>query len=144
MSKDIIKRLRAAEFVSFVCEDAEASIADFDLAKQAARTIAALQEQLADARAFLADFAAHDFVAEPAPPLRHPADELDPLTDAMAVWAWQDDAREIAAQRATQPPRADRVMAVLPPPPLPGPTPRQLFQPATVQAARLRKHGEPQ
>jgi len=46
MSKDIIKRLRAAEFVSFVCEDTEASVADFELAKQAARTIAALQEQI--------------------------------------------------------------------------------------------------
>lgn len=46
MSKDIIKRLRAAEFVSFVCEDAEASVADFELAKQAARTIATLQEQI--------------------------------------------------------------------------------------------------
>ena len=35
-------------------------------------------------------------------------------------------------------PRADRVMSVLPSPTLPGPTPRQLFQPVTAQAARLR------
>ena len=39
-------------------------------------------------------------------------------------------------------PRAARVMAVLPSQPLPGQTPRQLFQPVTAQAARLRKHGE--
>ena len=40
-------------------------------------------------------------------------------------------------------PRTARVMAVLPSPPLPGPSaPRQLFQPVTAQAARLRKHGE--
>ena len=44
---------------------------------------------------------------------------------------------------AAQPPRADRVMSVLPSQPLPGPiVPRQFFQPATAQAARLRKHGE--
>ena len=42
-------------------------------------------------------------------------------------------------------PRADRVMSALPSPPLPGPSaPRQLFQPVTAQAARLRKHGETQ
>ena len=39
---------------------------------------------------------------------------------------------------AAHEPRAARVMAVLPPPPLPGPTPRQLFQPVAAQAARLR------
>ena len=39
-------------------------------------------------------------------------------------------------------PRTARVMAVLPSQPLPGQTPRQLFQPVTAQAARLRKHGE--
>ena len=43
---------------------------------------------------------------------------------------------------AAQPPRADRVMSAIPSPTLPGPTPRQLFQPVTAQAARLRKHGE--
>ena len=49
----------------------------------------------------------------------------------------------IAAAR--QLPRTARVMAVLPSQPLPGPlVPRQLFQPVTAQAARLRKHGETQ
>ena len=46
---------------------------------------------------------------------------------------------------AAHEPRTARVMAVLPSQPLPGPiAPRQLFQPVTAQAARLRKHGETQ
>ena len=53
-------------------------------------------------------------------------------------------AAALAIQRArilaaAHEPRADRVMSVLPSPPLPGPlVPRQLFQPVTAQAARLR------
>jgi len=51
---------------------------------------------------------------------------------------------DLATQRArilaaAHEPRTARVMAVLPSQPLPGPlVPRQLFQPVTAQAARLR------
>ena len=50
------------------------------------------EDKLAEALAFIAEFAAERFPAEPAAPIRHPADELDPVTDAMAVWTWQQDA----------------------------------------------------
>jgi hypothetical protein len=56
-----------------------------------ARLIAAAPDLLA----FIADFAAERFPAESAAPIRHPADELDPVTDAMTVWSWQQDAAQL-------------------------------------------------
>jgi hypothetical protein len=51
-------------------------------------------EKLAETMAFLADFAKEPFPAVPMS-FRHPADEPDPLTEAVAVWAWQDDAKTV-------------------------------------------------
>ena len=50
------------------------------------------EQKLAEVLAFLADFAAEKFPAEPSAPISHPADELDPVTDALTLWAWQQDA----------------------------------------------------
>ena len=45
--------------------------------------------------AFIADFASAKFDSLPLPLVRYPADEPDPVTDAMPVWSWQDDAKEL-------------------------------------------------
>ena len=54
--------------------------------------LSATRKKLAEVLDFLEDFAAAKFPAEPAAPISHPADELDPVTDALTVWAWQQDA----------------------------------------------------
>ena len=56
-----------------------------------ARLIAAAPDLLA----FLADFVAEKFPAEPTPHVRHPEDEPDAVTDAETVWAWQQDAARL-------------------------------------------------
>lgn len=57
--------------------------------------LARLQSDNDRLRGFIADFAREGFDALPMPHVRHPADEQDPVTDAMTVWAWQDDARAV-------------------------------------------------
>lgn len=69
-------------------------------------SIGELSKKLAQARTenqemrdFILEFAEADFapVRTPIPP-RHPADELDPVTDLRYVQAFQDDARALAAK----------------------------------------------
>lgn len=51
-------------------------------------------------RAFIEDFASTDFEqVRPSNPPRHPADELDPVTDWLHVVTWQEDARAALAQK---------------------------------------------
>lgn len=66
-----------------------------DEARRFLRERDALRAEVERLRAFITEFAAADFAAEPLPPKRHPEDEVDPVTDAAQVWAWQDDARGV-------------------------------------------------
>ena len=60
-----------------------------------ARVRAEARARIDELEGFIADFASAKFDSLKQPNIRHPADELDPVTDAMIVWAWQEDAREL-------------------------------------------------
>ena len=53
------------------------------------------EDKLAEALAFILEFAAEPFPAELTPHVRHPEDEPDAVTDAETVWAWQTDAMNL-------------------------------------------------
>ena len=54
------------------------------------------EDKLAEALAFLADFAEWDlFKAEPMPWVSNPEDEPDFVTKAEPVWDWQRDAQAL-------------------------------------------------
>lgn len=69
--------------------------------ERTARTIAAIKaamviagQRIDELKAFIAEFAEHDFAPEPMG-RNHHDEEPDPLTDAGMVWAFQEDAKEI-------------------------------------------------
>lgn len=57
--------------------------------------------ETATLRSFIADFAAFEFAACYRHPTSSPEDEGDDVTDAEPVWAWQEDARALAAPDQT-------------------------------------------
>ena len=52
-------------------------------------------EKLAEALAFIAEFAHEPFPPEPMPFVRRGDEEPDRVTDAMTVWAFQQDAKAL-------------------------------------------------